>query len=109
MANSNDNFRIIMAVGEKRVFSDFINLQLWAGLGRFKVSNTSFGFTGKAAIPAGAPGGGTIEQLDYISADGTAPNSVTNAADKISFIGTTNQSIEVECMVAGVLSVVVES
>jgi len=108
MANSNDNFRIIMTAGDKRVFSNFINLQLWAGLGTFKISNTSNAFTTLAAVPGGATGG-TIEQFDYISADGTAPNSVVNAADKISFIGVTGQSIEVECTVTGVLSVVVES
>lgn len=108
MANSNDIFRIIMTVGQKRLFSDFINLQLWAGLGTFKVSNTSNAFTTRATVPGGATGG-TIEQFDYISADGTAPNSVVNAADKVSFVGVTGQSVEVECTVAGVLSVVLES
>lgn len=105
---SNDNFRITMAVGEKRVFSDFTNLQLWAGLGTFKVSNTSFNFASRVTIPSGFTGG-TIGAFDYISADGTAPGSVTNAADKLAIIGVSGQSIEVECTVAGVLSVIMES
>lgn len=106
MSNSNSNFKIIMGVGESATFpaNSFINLQLWASSGCFKIENLTRDFTNKITTDASI-----VEASDYISADGTDPDSATNTPDHIKFIDTPNESIKATCMVAGKLSVILES
>lgn len=106
--NSNDNLQIAMTAGQKNKFADFINLHLWAAKGVFKVSNTTFSFTNKISVPSGATGG-TVSAFTEISADGTTPSGATNAPADIKLSECTRQTIEVECITAGTLNVVIES
>jgi len=108
MANSNDNLKVTMTVGQKNEYSDFINLHLWASKGAFKVTNKTFNFSNKITVPDGATGG-TISQFSEISADGTTPSGDTNAPCDMKLSEVTRQIIEVECLVAGTLTVIIES
>ena len=108
MANSNDNLQIEMTAGQINEITDFINLQLWASKGVFKVSNKTFNFSSKIGVP-GEETGGTISQFSEISADGTTPSGLTNAPADIKFSEVTQQLIEVECITAGTLTVIIES
>lgn len=108
MSNSNDPLQIVMTAGQKNNFSDFINLHLWASKGVFKVSNTTFNFSSRIGVPSGATGG-TISGFVEISADGTTPSGATNAPVDIKFAEVTKSTIEVECITAGTLTVVIES
>lgn len=108
MANSNDNLEIAMTVGQKNEISDFINLHLWASKGAFKVTNKTFTFSSKITVPSGATGG-TISQFSEISADGTTPSGDTNAPCDMKLSEVTRQTIEVECLVTGTLTVIIES
>lgn len=108
MKNSHDNLEITMTAGQKNAFPDFINLHLWASKGVFKISNPSFNFAGKITVPSGATGG-TIEGFSYISSDGTTPSGLTNAPSDIKLVDVIPQTIEVECIAAGTLTVVIES
>ncbi len=106
--NSNDPLQIVMTAGQKNEFTDFINLHLWASKGVFKVSNTTFNFAGRISVPSGATGG-TVSGFAEISADGTTPSGATNAPADIKFSDVTKSTIEVECITAGTLTVVIES
>ena len=97
-----------MTAGQKNAFPDFINLQLWAAKGVFKISNPSFNFAGKITEVAGAASG-TIAGFSHISADGTTPSGLTNAPSDIKLQNVIPQTIEVECITAGTLTVVIES
>jgi hypothetical protein len=108
MKNSHDNLEITMTAGQKNAFPDFINLQLWAAKGVFKISNPSFNFAGKITEVAGAASG-TIAAFSHISADGTTPSGLTNAPSDIKLQNVIPQTIEVECITAGTLTVVIES
>jgi len=107
MQIANDVFQITMAPGDKRVFSNFTNLQLFSALGQFKVSNTTFSFASSAAVPGGSTGG-TLAEYIYISADGTAPGSATNTAAATLLKGIDDQSVELECITAGIICVTIE-
>jgi hypothetical protein len=108
MKNSHDNLEITMTAGQKNAFPDFINLQLWAAKGVFKISNPSFNFAGKITTVSGAASG-TIAGFSHISADGTTPSGLTNAPSDIKLQNVIPQTIEVECITAGTLTVVIES
>lgn len=111
MKNSNDNLEIAMTVGQKNQFPDFINLQLWASKGAFKITNLSQDFTSKVTTPPGATGG-TISGSTYISADGTTPSDSgghTNAPAAHKLSGVINHIVEIECITAGIVSVILES
>lgn len=108
MSNSTDNLQIAMTAGQKNEFTDFINLHLWASKGVFKVTNNTFNFASKITVPSGATGG-TISQFFEISADGTTPSGAINAPADIKFSEVTRQTIEVECITAGTLTLVIES
>jgi hypothetical protein len=107
MQIANDVFQITMAPGNKRVFSNFTNLQLFSALGQFKVSNTTFSFADTAVVPGGSSGG-TLAEYVYISSDGTAPGGALNTAAATSLKGVQDQSIEVECITAGIICVTIE-
>lgn len=108
MKNSHDNLEIAMTAGQKNAFSDFINLQLWASKGVFKISNTTQNFAGKITTVSGAASG-TISGFSHISADGTTPSGLTNAPSDIKLVDVIPQTIEVECITAGTLTVAIES
>lgn len=111
MPNSNDNLQITMTAGQKNEFKNFINLQLWASKGVFKISNKTFDFSNRIGVPSGATGG-TLATFSYISSDGTTPSlhgSHTNAPGDILLSEVTNQVIEVECITDGVLTSIIES
>lgn len=95
-------FQIALVLGETTIISNFTNLNLQSSLGAFRIKTIDNNFSNSIS------GDGTISDHIDISADGTTPDGAVNAPAGIEFEETDSQDIRIECLVDGILNVIIE-
>lgn len=95
-------FQIKLVAGETTNLNNFTNLNIQSSLGVFRIKTPTNNFVNSIS------GDVTISDYIDISADGTTPDGAINAPAGIEFEGTDSQDIDIECLVDGILNVIIE-